>query len=100
MIFIKNVVFLQTINNDRKTHNKYNIMTAITVQSVDTAHINHILAYAKKENLKAEIFEPEFDETYISRDKLYAKIDYGIEEYKQGKAKKLDVNEINSFLGL
>jgi hypothetical protein len=43
---------------------------------------------------------PELDKSYISRDALYAKIDKGIEEYKQGKAKKLDVNEINSFLGL
>jgi len=32
--------------------------------------------------------------------KLYAKIDKGIEEYKQRKTKKLDVNNINSFLGL
>ena len=75
-------------------------MTTISVQAIDTTQINHILAYAKKENLKFEIFEPKFDDTYISRDKLYAKIDYGIEEYKQGKAKKLDVRNINSFLGL
>jgi len=75
-------------------------MTTITVQAIDTAQTNHILAYAKRENLRFEIFNPEFDDTYVSRDKLYAKIDYGIEEYKQGKTKKLDVNEINSFLGL
>jgi hypothetical protein len=29
---------------------------------------------------------------------MYAKIDKGIEEYHQGKSKKLDVNNINSFL--
>jgi len=37
--------------------------------------------------------QQEFDNTYISRDKLYAKIDHGIAEYKQGKTKKLDVYE-------
>jgi len=75
-------------------------MTTISIQAIDTTQINHILAYAKKENLKFEVSEPKIDDTYISRDKLYAKIDHGIEEYKQGKAKKLDVNNINSFLGL
>jgi len=75
-------------------------MTTITVQAVDMAQINHILAYAEKEKLKIKISEPELDDTYISRAGLYAKIDHGIEEYKQGKTKKLDVNEINSFLGL
>ena len=75
-------------------------MTTISVQAIDTTQINYILAYAKKENLKFEVSELEFDDTYISKDKLYAKIDRGIEEYKQGKAKKLDVSEINSFLGL
>jgi hypothetical protein len=75
-------------------------MTTISVQAIDTTQINHILAYAKKENLKFEISEPVFDDTYISRDNLYAKIDRGIEEYRQGKTTKLDVNNINSFLGL
>ena len=75
-------------------------MTTISVQAIDVAQINHILAYARKENLKFEVFEPKIDDAYMSRDELYAKIDYGIEEYKQGKAKKLDVSEINSFLGL
>jgi len=31
---------------------------------------------------------------------MYAKIDRGIEEYKKGQTKKLDVNTINSFLGI
>jgi hypothetical protein len=75
-------------------------MPTIIIQATDTAQINYILAYAKKENLKFEISDPKFDDTYISRDKLYAKIDHGIEEYKRGETKKLDVNSINSFLGL
>ena len=75
-------------------------MTTIKVQAIDTEQINYILAFAKKENLKFEISEPEFDDTYISTEKLFAKIDRGIEEYQQGKTKKLDVSEINSFLGL
>jgi hypothetical protein len=43
---------------------------------------------------------PELDNLCMSKEQLYAKIDNGIEEYKQGKAKKLDVQNINSFLGL
>ena len=53
-------------------------MTTIKVQAIDTEQINYILAFAKKENLKFEISEPEFDDTYISTEKLYAKIDRGI----------------------
>jgi hypothetical protein len=75
-------------------------MITITVQAIDTAQINHVLAYAKKENLRFGISGPDFDDTYISRYKLYEKIDLGIEEYQQGRSKKLNVNEINSFLGL
>ena len=78
------------------TLKKYNIMPTITIQAIDTTQTNYILAYAQKENLKFEIF----DDTYISRERLYAKIDLGIEEYKRGETKKLDVNNINSFLGL
>jgi len=43
---------------------------------------------------------PEIDDTYMTKEALYAKIDRGIEEYKQGKTKKLDTNDINSFLGI
>jgi len=43
---------------------------------------------------------PELNDTLINKDEMYAKIDKGIEEYKQGKTKKLDANNINSFLGL
>jgi len=43
---------------------------------------------------------PELNDSLISREKMYAKIDKGIEEYKQGKTKKLDINNINSFLGI
>jgi hypothetical protein len=75
-------------------------MPTITIQAIDTAQTNYILAYAQKENLRFEIFEPKTDDTYMSRDELYAKIDFGIEEYKRGQTKKLDVNAINSFLGL
>jgi hypothetical protein len=75
-------------------------MPTITIQAADTTQTNYLLAYAQKENLKFEIFESKFDDTYLSREKLYAKIDRGIEEYKRGETKKLDVNNINSFLGL
>jgi hypothetical protein len=41
---------------------------------------------------------PEINDLPINKGEMYAKIDRGIEEYKQGKAKKLDVNDIHSFL--
>ena len=43
---------------------------------------------------------PEASDALISKEEMYARIDEGIEEYKQGKTKKLDVNNINSFLGI
>jgi hypothetical protein len=43
---------------------------------------------------------PELNYSASSDEKMYTKIDRGIEEYKQGKTKKLDANDINSFLGL
>ncbi|MDR0233123.1 MAG: hypothetical protein LBI82_13575 [Dysgonamonadaceae bacterium] len=43
---------------------------------------------------------PELNDSLISKEKMYAKIDKGIEEYKQGKTKKLDTKNINSFLGI
>jgi len=36
----------------------------------------------------------------ISKEQMFAKIDKGIQEFKQGKSKKLDVSKINSFLGI
>ena len=36
----------------------------------------------------------------ITKEKMYAKIDKGIEEYKQGQTKKIDADNINSFLGI
>ena len=43
---------------------------------------------------------PELNDSLISKEKMYAKIDKGIEEYKQGKTKKLAIDNINSFLGI
>ena len=43
---------------------------------------------------------PELNDSHISKEEMYAKIDKGIEEYKQGKTKKLDINSIDSFLGI
>ena len=43
---------------------------------------------------------PELDDTYMTKEEMFAKIDKGIEEYKQGKTKKLDIDNINSFLGI
>lgn len=42
---------------------------------------------------------PEIDDTYMTKEELYAKIDRGIEEYKQGKTKSLKTKEdIDNFL--
>ena len=43
---------------------------------------------------------PELSDTRISQDELQAKIDRGIKEYRSGKAKRLAVSDINSFLGI
>jgi len=43
---------------------------------------------------------PELNDSLISKENMYAKIDRGIEEYKQGKTKKLGADTINSFLGI
>jgi len=43
---------------------------------------------------------PELNDSLMSKEEMYAKIDSGIEEYKQGKTKKLDATNINSFLGI
>ena len=43
---------------------------------------------------------PELSDSLVSKEKMYAKIDKGIEEYKQGKTRKLDAENINSFLGI
>jgi len=42
---------------------------------------------------------PELDDSYINRERMYAKIDKGIEEYRQGKTKTLSSKEeIHNFL--
>ena len=43
---------------------------------------------------------PELSDSFVSKEKMYAKIDKGIEEYKQGKTKKIDVDNMNAFLSL
>jgi len=43
---------------------------------------------------------PELDDTYMTKEEMFAKIDEGIAEYKAGKTKTLDPKDINSFLGL
>jgi len=73
-------------------------MTTLTFPHIDYVQRAQLLAYIKQNKWDFDISEPE--DELMSRDQLYAKIDKGVEEYKNGKTKKLDVNEINSFLGL
>jgi len=40
------------------------------------------------------------DDTLMTKEEFFAKIDEGIAEYKAGKTKTLDPKDINSFLGL
>ena len=59
----------------------------------------------KRKNIFFQIIDlgemiPELNDSLISKEKMYAKTDQGIEEYKQGETKKLDANNINSFLGI
>jgi len=73
-------------------------MTTITFPAFDYVQRAQLLAYIKKNKWIFDISDSE--EEFMSRDQLYAIIDQGIEEYKQGKTTKLDVNDIDSFLGL
>ncbi|MDR0333852.1 MAG: prevent-host-death protein [Dysgonamonadaceae bacterium] len=44
---------------------------------------------------------PEIDDTYMTKEEMYAKIDRGIEDYKQGNVKTLSSKEeIRNFLEL
>jgi hypothetical protein len=43
---------------------------------------------------------PEIDDTCVSKEDMYAKLDRGIADYKKGKSKTLEVQDINAFLGL
>jgi len=71
-------------------------MTTLTFPHIDYVQRTQLLAYIKRKNIDFDISEP--DDTVISREQMYSKIDRGIEEYKKGNTKKLDVSEINSFL--
>jgi hypothetical protein len=43
---------------------------------------------------------PGKDDAYMAKEEMYAKIDTGTEEYRQGKTKTLAVDDIDPFLGL
>jgi len=44
---------------------------------------------------------PEIDDTYMTKEEMYAKLDRGIEDYKKGNVKTLSSKEeIHEFLGL
>jgi Tfp pilus assembly PilM family ATPase len=69
----------------------------------DMAHRERVVI--KRKNRFFQLFDlgesmPEVDDTYMTREELYAKIDRGMEEYRQGKTKVLDVANIDSFLGI
>jgi hypothetical protein len=73
-------------------------MTTVTFPTFDYMQRTQLLAYIKRNKWNYNISEP--DDTLMSREQLKVIIDQGIEEFKQGKTTKLDVNDINSFLGL
>jgi len=73
-------------------------MTTVTFPRFDYAQRARLLAYLNKNKWDFNISEP--DDTFMTKEQMYAIIDQGIEEYKQGKTTKLDVNDIDSFLGL
>ncbi|MDR2206571.1 MAG: hypothetical protein LBE36_10520 [Flavobacteriaceae bacterium] len=43
---------------------------------------------------------PESNDVYMTKEEMYAKLDRGIEDYKNGNVKELAAEDINSFLGL
>jgi hypothetical protein len=74
-------------------------MITLTLPYIDYLQRAQLLAYIKRNKWVFNISAPTED-LCISRTDMYAKIDKGVEEYNQGKTTKLDVNDINSFLGL
>jgi hypothetical protein len=73
-------------------------MTTLTFPHIDYMQRTAILAFLNRKKIGFSISEPE--DTLMTKKQMYDKIDKGVEEYKQGNTKKLDVNEIDSFLGL
>lgn len=73
-------------------------MTTLTFPHFDYVQRAQLLAYIKQNKWVFDISYQ--DDELMSKDQLYAKIDKGIEEYKSGITKKLNVSEIDSFLGL
>jgi len=70
----------------------------ITVKSIDYAQQVALLSYMKRKKIDFEFQTVKYSD--MQREEMDAKIDRGIEEFKQGRTKKLAVSEINSFLGL
>ena len=74
------------------------IIMTITVKSIDYAQQASLLAYLKRKKIDFEF--QTIKNSDMRKEEMDAKIDRGIEEFKQGRTKKLAVSEINSFLGL
>jgi len=70
----------------------------ITVNPIDYAQQTALLAYMKRKKINFEFQTAKYSD--MQKEEMDAKINRGIEEYKQGKTRKLAVSEINSFLGL
>ena len=88
---MRKLLFLRRVNKTR------NIMT-ITVKSIDYAQQVALLSYMKRKKIDFEFQTVKYSD--MVREEMDAKIDRGMEEFKQGRTKKLAVSEINSFLGL
>ena len=67
-------------------------MTTITFQNIGAAQINHILAFAKNENLKYEISEPEPEVKY--NQEFVAKIKESLEQEKNGQTVTIKTEDL------
>ena len=65
-------------------------MTYITLQAMDTAQVNNILAYAKKEKLQYKISKPDikYNQEFV------AKIKESLEQEKNGQTVKIKTEDL------
>jgi len=65
-------------------------MTYITFQTTDTAQIDNILAYAKREKLQYKISEPEvkYNQEFV------AKIKESLEQERNGQTVKIKIEDL------
>jgi hypothetical protein len=92
---IKNNIIILVINTRELTQNQNKFFEIANKQRVIIKRKNRFFQIV---DLGETI--PVIDDTFMTQEEMYTKLDRGIEDYKNGKAKTLKIEDINSFLGL